>query len=277
MKKFKRILLIDCSAVLHAVKFGAPKKLKSGEKSTFVIFGFLQKLRYLQRRTYSDVIVFAGDSLRSDSLRKKWYSIYKDGRDDAKKTPEQIELDRIAMPQFNEVLEDVLPGLGYNNIFRFKGFEADDIIAKVCKKYKKAEIVIVTSDKDMYQLLTDNVCIMHPSTHTFFTKKDFRTKYELHPKMWKRVKSMAGCDSDNVKGIPGIGEKTVLQYLKGELPTHYKKYKDIKSKEGKKITDRNKKLVIIPYKGTPDIMIEEDRVTGDKIKKVAKKYNKKNQ
>ncbi len=272
MARIKRILLIDSSSVLHAVKFGGPKKLKTKDKSTFVIFGFLMKLRYLMKRTYADVVVFAGDTLRSDSLRKKRYSIYKDGRDDSNKTPEQLELDRIALPQFNEVLDTVLPKLGYNNIFKFKGYEADDVIGKICKTYPHIEIVIVTSDKDMYQLLTDNVCMMHPSSHQYFTKKQFVEKYGIQPKMWKRVKCMAGCDSDNVKGIPGIGELTALRYIKGDLPHHHKTYKNLTSREGKDIINRNKPLVILPYRSTPDCKVQRDALTKKSIKKVAKRY-----
>lgn len=278
-RKRRRILLIDSSSVLHAVKFGGPKKLKTKEKSTYIIFGFLMKLRAMMKRTYADTVVFACDTAREDSLRKKRYPTYKEGRDDSKKTPEQLELDAIAFPQFNEVIEKVVPELGYNNVFKFKGFEADDVIGKICKKYKLADIIIVTSDHDMYQLLTDNVCIMHPSTSQYFTKKMFVEKYGIEPKMWKRVKCMAGCDSDNVAGIPGVGELTALRFIRGELPEfcacgkkRTKVYEKLTSREGKDIINRNKHLVILPFRNTPECIIEDDKVTGKKIKKVAKVY-----
>lgn len=279
MGRTKRILLIDTSSVLHAVKFGGPKKLKTKEKSTFIIFGFMMKLRALMKRTYSDTVVFACDSKREDSLRKKRYPDYKGNRNKADKTEEQIALDKIALPQFDEVVEDVVPALGYSNVFKFKGFEADDIIGKVCKKYKLAEIVIVTSDHDMYQLLTDKVCILHPSTNQYFTKKMFVEKYGIQPKMWKRVKCMAGCDSDNVAGVPGIGELTALKYIKGELnefcacgKKRTKAFEKLTSRDGLDIINRNKHLVILPFKNTPECKVTEDKVTKKKIKKVAKTY-----
>ena len=278
----KRILLIDSSAVLHAVKFGGPKKLKTKEKSTFVIFGFLMKLRFLMNKTYADVVVFAGDTKRQDSLRKKKYSSYKEGRE-ANKTSEQIELDKIAMPQFGEVLDIVLPMLGYKNIFKFKGYEADDVIGVICKKYKKLDIIIVTSDKDMYQLLTDNVAMLHPTTHQFFTKKDFIAKYGIKPKMWKKVKSIGGCSSDAVKGVKipmgpkskkqmHVAEKGALNYVLGETNPTSKAHMAIESEEGQKQIKRNKKLVVLPFKGTPDCEIVKDELTKHKIKKVAKTY-----
>jgi len=268
----KRILLLDTSSVLHIIKHGN-KNIKKKDQSTYIIFGFLLKLQLLMRKTKANICVFATDSMPEDSLRKKIYPNYKLKRNTKEKTEKELKLDAMAWPQFDLVEQDILPSMGYSNIFNTKGFEADDIIGKICKTYRNNEIVIVTSDQDMYQLLTDTVCILKPSTNTYYTKAKFIKEYGIEPKMWKRIKSMAGCTSDEVKGVSGVGEKTALKFLKNELPTHYKTYESLTSREGKDIINRNKSLVILPFRGTPNYKITEDRISKIKINNMAKKYN----
>lgn len=147
----------------------------------------------IMRKTRADITVFATDSNTEDSVRRKLYPTYKFKRSTREKTDEEIALDELAYPQFEEVENYVLPTMGYRNIFNFKGFEADDIIGKVCKTYPMAEIIIVTSDHDMYQLLTDRACIMKPKTMQYYTKKSFEKEYRIKPHMWKRVKAIGGC------------------------------------------------------------------------------------
>lgn len=265
-----RILIIDCNAVLHSVKFSLAKhRLSNNEKPTFVIYGFLLKLQFLLRKTRANVIVYALDS--STSKRKEIYNIYKEKRV-KNKSDEQIALDEISYPQFAQVTNFVLPTIGYKNIFGAEGFEADDVIGSICKKYKDEEIVICTTDQDMYQLLTDNVCMFDSRKNNWYTKKDFKKEYGIEPKMWKRVKAIGGCSSDNVEGVPGVGEKTVIKYITGNLPTHHKTYQAIKSKKGRKIINRNKSLVILPFKGTPEFIIRQDWLTQSGLERVCEKY-----
>lgn len=221
------------------------------------------------KKTNANIVVYATDS--KTSKRKEIYSIYKEKRQ-KNKTDKQIALDAIAHPQFDEIIESVIPTIGYKNVFGAEGFEADDIIARICKKYKDEEIVICSTDQDLYQLLTDNVCMMNSKTNNWYSKLDFTLEYGIEPKMWKRVKAIGGCISDNVDGIPGVGEKTVIKYLTGNLPSHHKTYMSIISGKGKKITNRNKQLVILPMRGTPDFTIKPDRLRSVGLRKVCDKY-----
>ena len=266
----KRILLIDTSSILHTVKH-QNKKIRKKDQSSYVMYGFLLKLQLLMRKTRSNAVVFARDSNSEQSVRKKIYPPYKEKRKH-NKTPEQKAKDAIAYPQFKAIEEHILPSLGYMNIFRTERLEADDIIGSICKTYNKCEIIIVTSDQDMYQCLTDNICVMNPKTMKFFTKANFIKKYNICPDMWKRVKAIGGCTSDCVTGVPGVAEKTVLKYLTGKLPHNYKSYKAIHSELGKKIIKRNKSLVILPFRGTPKYKLVEDRISRIRLHNVANDY-----
>jgi len=274
MRKRMRILLVDTSSVLHIVKHSGKKQLKEKDLPTYILYGFLLKLQLFMRKTKSDVCVFANDGPSKESLRAKLYPTYKEKRNDkTKKTEEEIAFDNMAYNQFNQVKDDILPMLGYSNIFATKGLEADDIIGKICKTYTHCEIFVVSTDEDMYQLLSEKVCVLNPKTTQYFSMKNFVDKYGILPHFWKRVKAIGGCTSDEVKGIQGVAEKTVLKYLKGELPIHYKSYQAIISPEGRKITNRNKALVILPFRRTPDYKVEEDKISKIKIQGMAKKYN----
>jgi DNA polymerase-1 len=276
-----RILLVDTEAVLHSAKFSMVKqKLSHKELPTFVIYGFLMKLQYVCRKTHCNLVVFALDS--KQSKRKKIYSKYKEKRS-KDKTEEQIELDKIAYPQFDAVKNYVIPTIGYRNVFKVRGLEADDIIASICKTYKDSEIIIATTDQDLYQLLTDRVCIFNIRTNQYFTIDDFREKYGIEPKMWKRIKVYGGCSSDSVPGVPipqpdknkkqrHIAEKGALNYVLGKTKPTAQAYKAINSPEGKKVIARNKKLVILPFRGTPKFKLRPDRITKNGLKEVAEEY-----
>lgn len=265
-----RILLIDFKAVGHAVKFSLGKgRLSHDEQPTFLIYGFLLKLNFLMRKTRSDIVVFALDS--QSSLRRNMYAEYKGNRQDNK--PEHVQkLDELAFPQFDLLEEVVLPKIGYRNLFKVEGYEADDVIGSICKKYKGYQIIICTSDRDMYQLLTDLVCVFDIKKNTYYTRTDFEKEYGIEPHMWKRVKSIGGCGSDNVKGVPipqpdptkkqqHVAEKGALNYLKGLTKPTTKAHQAIESRAGKDVINRNKSLVILPFKGTPEFEITPDRLS----------------
>ncbi len=277
----QRILLLDCSSVLHAVKFSLGKqRLSHNEKPTFVIYGFLLKLQYLVRKTKPDVIVYATDSRQRKRL--KIYDKYKEKRTKQYKTDEQIALDKIAFPQFEELQNIIIPKLGYRNVFGTEGLEADDIIGRIAKDYKESEIILVSNDKDMYQLLSNKLCLLNPKTSQYYSLADFTKEYQIEPHLWKRVKAIGGCSSDNVPGVPipddkggwssrGVGEGTALKFVKGELPDHYKAYKAIVSIHGRKWINRNKSLVILPFRGTPSYKIR-DHPSAKAMKEVCKLY-----
>ena len=141
-----------------------------------------------------------------------------------------------------------------------------------------------TTDHDMYQLLTNNVCIMNAKTNNYYTITDFEREFSIEPKMWKRVKAIGGCTSDNVKGVEipkadpskkqmHVAEKGALNYLTGKMKSTTKAFKAIESRAGKDIINRNKALVILPFKGTPEFNIRPDHLKLKGFTDICKKYN----
>lgn len=267
-----RILLLDNSAVMHVLKHSTDiKRLKTNELHTYIIHNYLFRLQFLIKKVKPSICVFARDSRKSK--RQIILPEYKQKRKQNKK-PEQIKLDKIAYPQFSEIEKKLLPMLGYKNIFITNGLEADDIIASICKTNKNSEIFIVTTDEDLYQLLSNTTCILNARSSKIFTRHDFIKKYKIEPKDWKKVKSVAGCKSDNVPGLKGVGEKTIINYLLGSLPEHHQTYKRIKDPANFDLIMRNKKLVCLPFKDTPTYDIDFQNIPTKKgIKKVGDYYN----
>ena len=273
MQQKRRILLIDTSGILYSAKYSLGKKKLSHNKiATGIIYGFLLKLQLLIRTAHPDLVVFALDS--KQSKRKDMYPNYKENRK-ANKTPQEIKFDQIAYDQFNIITQYVLPTLGYRNNFKVKGLEADDIIASICKTYsdKGFEIIIASNDGDLYQLLSKNIAMLTISKNRFFKKSDFIAKYGIQPRFWKHIKAICGCQSDNVKGIYMVGEIKAIKYYKNELPIHHKSFQSIVSSKGQSIIKRNKKLVHLPFAGTPKFKLKSNRVTKSKIKIIAKEFN----
>jgi len=268
-----RIAIVDTSSILHTVKHAIGKKNKLSHKEyyTFIIFGFLFRLRSIALNSLADQIVFAYDS-QSSIRRDLYFKDYKVKRKKAEKTEEQKLLDEISFPQFKIVQDEIIPGLGFKNYFFAEGFEADDIIARICKKYTEHEICIVTGDEDMYQLLSRNVSIMKPREYRWYTEVTFKHEYGIEPKDWRKVKVYGGCKSDEVPGLPipkslkstsdkilHVGEGTAIKYIKNELNPETQAYKAFIGKEAERIINRNKFLTILPLRGTPDFTIVPDR------------------
>jgi len=141
-----------------------------------------------------------------------------------------------------------LHDIGFENLLWDEGYEADDIIASVCQS-EDGEKVIVSADHDLYQLLDDKTSMFKLKTGMYYTVDMFRDEYNIDPSEWSKVKAIAGCSSDNVAGIKGVGEKTAIRFLNNELKDTLKTYKAIK--EGKDQCMANFAIVDLPLKGTP--------------------------
>jgi len=250
-------LILDCNYLCHRARFvfgqlsnSNPEGLVTG---TGVIYGFISQMHELMVQFQTNDLIFCWDS--KTSIREKSYPEYKRPRKTKEKTEEDIEFDKLTYPQFTEIFESVIPALGFVNNFKVDGLEGDDIMASIVQEYD-ADFIIITSDEDMYQTLND--CdIWHPQKKKLITKKWFINNYGIEPKEWSTVKAIAGCSSDNVAGVKGVGEKTAIKYLLKELQPTTKKYKDIVSEEGQEIYKRNIHLVTLPHKLTPSITIED--------------------
>lgn len=248
-------LLIDCNQLCHAA-FHTMKDLSFRGSPTGVIYGFLSSVLKLQDEMHTQNIAYCFDYGRS--IRKETYPDYKKKRHSKEYTEEEQIAYNQLHKQIKKLRRKILPTVGFRNVFSQKGYEADDLIASIClANRKKNKLVIVSSDQDMFQLLHRNVSIYNWRTKTTFTKSHFKQKYGITPKKWGIVKAMAGCATDEVAGIRGVGEVSAVKFLKNELKPESKIYGLIS--EGQKIIKRNLPLVELPFDGTKTCKLKIDK------------------
>lgn len=255
------MILIDAHNIAYTA-FHALGELSDGEIRTGVTFGFLNMINRLAGQFGTDM-VFCFDS--KENLRKKKHPTYKENRltlrqvemlaDGTRDSENQRAIERRAFYQQTKDLRgDVLPALGFRNVKVARGYEADDLIACYALKYKdEHKITIVSTDKDLYQLLDTNVSIFNPRTKKMFTVKDFREKYKIEPEDWVQIKAIAGDPADNIKGVWKVGEKTAIKFKRGLLSRNTKAWEQIAISWG--IVLFWEKCIRLPYLGAHDIVI----------------------
>jgi 5'-3' exonuclease len=262
-------LILDSNYLCHRA-YHSTGGLEYGDIKTGVLFGFLRDVVILQDLFATDRPLFCFDM--PPGLREGVCKTYKADR--VARYNAMPEEEREAYIAFREQVtllrERVLPRCGYRNIFYEPGYESDDIIASLCRSLPQTdEVVIISSDKDLYQLLSPRVRCHNPQKRQTFTEHEFRATYGIDPDQWPDVKALAGCPSDNVVGIRGVGELTAIQYLRGELKAPGKKYKDIECNAGQATWRRNLCLVTLPYHGCPTFEVRPDDVTVARWRRVA--------
>ena len=244
------ILIIDCHAIGHAAKhtYGA---LSHDGSPTGVIYGFLIKILTLARDFKTNKFVFAWDS--GKSFRRGIYPEYKNK--DIEYSAEEVEELRHAKHQFADLRIDVLPRLGFKNIFIQTGLEADDIIASVVMNNEGNKIV-VSDDRDLYQLL-DYCNIFKIKKKVIYTKESLNKSWGCTPDEWREMKLYAGCTGDNVPNIPRVKEKTAIKYIKGTASAKITcEISRVVSSESEFI-ERNRKLTSLPFEGTEIIKLND--------------------
>ena len=252
----KITIIMDCNYVCYVNKFAMSKGLSYKGSRTEIIFGFLRHIHELARHFETKQFAFCWDSRKS--LRKEIYPEYKANRR-INQTSEDIELDKIAYLQFNEIKDVVLSKIGFKNIFEKEGYESDDIIASIVKN-NQGRFIVISSDNDLFQLL--NHCSLYNiSKKSLTTKIIFEREHSISVEKWHLVKTIAGCSSDNVNGIPGIGEKTAIKYLKGLLKTGTKASAIESMGE---IFKRNIGLVTLPFDGIGTFNMKFDETFAEK-------------
>ncbi len=241
-----------------------PQDLSWGGQPTAVIYSFLKELVALQNQFRTSDVFFFFDS--KASLRKQIYPEYKAKRHKTKLTEEELQFEIAFRNQIIKLRKEYLKEIGWNNVYLQSGFESDDLIAKMCsyivrrntEKDRNDRIIIISSDHDLYQLISASVSMYNPKNKKEVTLQGFKKEFGILPLDWIKVKAIAGCSSDNVKGIQGVGEKTALKYLTGSLSNTSKVWQKIHSVEGKQIIERNLNLVCLPFKGTPTLHIKKN-------------------
>lgn len=233
--------------------------LSHNEVRTGVIYGVLRDVLDLSQRFESGSVVFCFDSRYS--RREEILPTYKSSRKNKRSDDsEENQLARMEMiNQITALRKQHLPRIGFQNVFMQKGYEADDLVAASCQAVEAAgdTAVVISSDHDLFQLIRPSIKIWNPSKQQFWTTQNFSKQYGIHPMEWAMVKAIAGCKTDDVPGIKGVGETTAVKFLTKQLPKTSTKYQAIKA--GKELIRRNIPLVELPFEGCQPVSLAIDK------------------
>lgn len=222
-----KIILIDSNSLIYRAFYALPPLSNSKGLITNAIFGYLSMLVNLIENEHPTHLCAIFD-MKGPTFRNELYADYKRTR---KPMPDELA-EQIPL------LKDLLCSLGIN-VIGISGYEADDIIGTLSKKFKQ-EVAIVSGDRDMLQLVDE-------STKVFLTKRGVSEiiKYDLitlklegfTPEKIIEYKALAGDQSDNIPGAPGVGEKTALKLLEkyGTVEMLINNADEIKGKLGENI------------------------------------------
>ncbi len=208
-----RILLIDGNSILNRAFYGIMgNKMLMTEDGTYTnaVYGFLSILFKTEEELKPEYIVVAFDK-KGPTKRHEMYKEYKANR---KGMPEELA---VQMPIIKEILQAM-----NIKIIEKEGYEGDDIIGTLSRFGEKngLDVTILSGDRDNFQLATDKVTIEIPRTKAGKTETDYydRNKvieeYGVEPYQLIQVKGLMGDTSDNIPGVPGVGEKTALGLIK---------------------------------------------------------------
>lgn len=206
----EKLLLIDGNSIINRAFFGIPDLTNAEGLHTNAIYGFLNILFRILGEENADYLCVAFD-VHEPTFRHKMYAQYKGTR---KGMPDEL---REQVP----VLKKLLLAMGIK-IIEKGGYEADDILGTLAKRGEKdgKVVTLVSGDRDLLQIATDNILIRIPKTKGGKTEienyhtKDVIEKYGLEPLQIIELKGLMGDSSDNIPGVPKIGEKTATELLK---------------------------------------------------------------
>jgi len=225
----KRILIID-QLNLFFRNYIVNPSLSTNGAPIGALKGCFQSLQKICRESKPDLIVICWDGEGGSKKRKLMKKDYKAGRKpirlnrNIRNLPEDQEIE-------NKIWQQTRLVEYYNQVpivqFMFKGTEADDIIAYLSqlKEFEKAEKLIVSSDKDFFQLLTAKTVQYRPVQKEILNQKSILEKFNVHPANFAMARAMEGDKSDNIDGIEGLGLKTVAKrfpFLKEEKTATFK-------------------------------------------------------
>jgi DNA polymerase I len=203
----RELFLIDGNSLVYRAFFALPESIATSDgRHTNAIFGFASMLVKLLTEHGQQPTVVVWDM--GSSGRKEVYSEYKGHR------PKKPDLLAEQYPH----MQPLVDAFGYTN-YAVEGYEADDVIATLVEQAKAKEIpvTVVTGDRDAFQLIGDGVKVMATSrgiTDTkIYDRQDVIDRYGIPPELIPDFYGLKGDTSDNIPGVPGIGDKTAAQLL----------------------------------------------------------------
>jgi DNA polymerase-1 len=230
----KKLILIDGNAIVHRSFHALPPLTNRKGEMTNAVYGFSSVLIKVINELKPDYMVAAFD-LAAPTFRHIEYDQYKAKR---VKAPDELYAQ---IPRTKEVLQ----AFGVP-VLEKEGFEADDIIGTVAKKYtnKEIDILIITGDLDTLQLIDDNIRVYTMkkglSDTMIYGEKEVEERYGLKVSQMIDYKALRGDPSDNIPGVKGVGEITATSLLK-EFKTLDNLYKNVGKVKSKNVLEKLKK------------------------------------
>ena len=266
-----KLVLIDGNSIMNRAFYGimGSKMLTTKDgKYTNAVYGFLAIMFKLLEDVNPEYLVVAFD-LKAPTARHKMYEGYKANR---KGMPDELAEQ---MP----IIKEILRAMNID-IVEMEGYEADDVIGTLSRygESKGLDVIILSGDRDNFQLATDKVTIRIPHTKAGKTETDeynrekIIEKYGLDPRQLIDVKGLQGDASDNIPGVPGIGEKTALALIQkfGSIEKLYeqveKEEDGLKGKQREKIVNNKDLAFLSKTLGTINLEVPiEDKLEDFKV------------
>ncbi|MEV5970761.1 DNA polymerase I [Streptomyces sp. NPDC051921] len=230
-----RLLLMDGHSLAYRAFFALPAEnfTTALGQPTNAIYGFASMLANTLRDEAPTHFAVAFDVSRK-TWRSDEFPEYKANRS---KTPDEFKGQV-------ELIGELLDAM-HAPRFAIEGFEADDVIATLATQAEAAgfEVLIVTGDRDSFQLVTDRTTVLYPtkgvSELTRFTPEKVQEKYGLSPSQYPDFAALRGDPSDNLPGIPGVGEKTAAKWINqfGSFAELVERAEEVKGKAGQNFRD----------------------------------------
>lgn len=230
-----RLLLMDGHSLAYRAFFALPAEnfTTASGQTTNAIYGFASMLANTLRDEAPTHFAVA-----FDVSRKTWRSAdFPEYKANRSKTPDEFKGQV-------ELIGELLDTMNAER-FAVDGFEADDIIATLATQAEAAgfEVLIVTGDRDSFQLVSDHITVLYPtkgvSELTRFTPEKVQEKYGLTPSQYPDFAALRGDPSDNLPGIPGVGEKTATKWINqfGSFAELVERADEVKGKVGQALRD----------------------------------------
>ena len=262
-----KLVLIDGHSILNRAFFGIPDLTNSEGLHTNAVYGFLNIMFKILEEEQPDYLTVAFD-VSEPTFRHKMFAEYKGTRKPmAEELRQQVPL-----------MKEMLKAMGITVVEK-GGYEADDILGTIAKQSeaKGLTVSVVSGDRDLLQLATDRIKIRIPKTKRTGTEiEDYNTKeviekYQVTPIEFIDVKALMGDTSDNIPGVPGIGEKTataiIAQY--GSIENAYAHVDEIRPprasrnlKENYELAQMSKTLATIEIHAAIPYELEQAKIAG---------------
>lgn len=200
----ERLIIIDGQSYIYRAFYAIRRLSNSKGMPTNAIYGFVQMMQKAIKEIKPEYICIVFDS-KEKTFRHEIYSEYK-----AKRPPMPDDLS-VQIPYIHRAVD----------IYKVKkllipGYEADDIIATLAKKGKASdkEVFIISGDKDLMQLVDEDIKVYDTMKDKIYSPEDVATKYGVGPEFIRDLLSLSGDSSDNIPGARGVGEKTAINLIK---------------------------------------------------------------